>query len=163
MIMTKKKVFLALDKEYAEKLISEVSASPGYIRAVEIGELPFNPEFPTSYTDKCQYATYATTACCDSQTNLILIYNRKDHNEMDQDMFAFYYNPKDNSPSVSGVKLPHGDYDGRTQDYADAYSTLSAMVASCFIPLSDQTKDAVEYANKYIQELKEKIEKERNQ
>lgn len=161
--MRKKKMYIAMDATYAEKMISEVSACPDKMKTVDISRIPFNSEFPTSYTDKCQYATYATSACSDSQTNLILIYNRKDHNEMDQDMFAFYYNPKDNSPSVSGVKLPHGDYDGRTQDYADAYSTLSAMVASGFIPLSDQTKDAVEYANKYIQELKEKIEKERNQ
>lgn len=158
--MSKKKMYVEMDAAYAQKMISEVSAYPDKMKTVDISEIPFNSEFPTGYTDKCQYATYATSACGDSQTNLILIYNRKDHNEMDQDMLTFYYNPKDNSPSVSGVKLPHGDYDGRTQEYADAYSTLSAMVASGFTPLSDQTKDAVEYANKYIQELKEEIEED---
>lgn len=95
--MSKKKMYIEMDATYAEKMISEVSACPDKMKTVDISRIPFNSEFPTSYTDKCQYATYATSACSDSQTNLILIYNRKDHNEMDQDMFAFYYNPKDNS------------------------------------------------------------------
>ena len=158
--MSKKKIYMELDAEYAQSLISEVSACPGKMNSVDISAIPFNPEFPAEYTEKCQYATYATSACGNSQTNLILIYNRKDYNDMDQDMFAFYYDPNDNRPSVSGVKLPHGDYEGRTQDYTDAYSILSAMAASGFIPLSDQTKDAVEYANKNIQKLKTKIEED---
>lgn len=159
--MSKKDIYVELDSTYAAHLISEVSASPNKMKTVDISQVPFNPQFPTSYTNKCHYATYATSACNDgSQVNLVLIYNREDHADMDQDMFAFYYNPNDNVPAVSGVKLPHGNYPGRTQDYSTASSYLNMMAAHDFEPLSGQTQDAVNYANKYIKDLKQQIDKD---